>query len=61
MPETKKMKCPDCGIDLNHHADKIDYSSGRETMETADVELGGVIEEVHACPECGRTETRMAR
>ncbi len=54
MPNVKKMRCPDCGIDMNHHADKIDYST-----QTADTELGGVIQEVHTCPECGKTEMRM--
>ena len=51
------MKCPDCGIDMNHHADKINYSAA--PSETADADVGGVIEEVHTCPECGKTEMRI--
>ncbi len=39
---------------MNHHADKIDYST-----QTADAEMGGVIQEVHTCPECGKTEMRI--
>jgi hypothetical protein len=53
------MKCPDCGIDMNHHADKINYSAALAAPGTADAELGGVIEEVHTCPGCGKTEMRI--
>jgi hypothetical protein len=51
------MKCPNCGMDMNHHADKIVHfvDSGG-----ADLELGGVLQEVHCCPGCGRTEMRIA-
>jgi len=48
MPKAK-MICPDCGSEMNHHAMKIDYRS--ETCEA---------QEVHTCPECGRTELRRA-
>jgi hypothetical protein len=27
MPETKKMVCPDCGIEMNYHAEKLDYTA----------------------------------
>ena len=27
MPETDKMSCPDCGVEMNRHAEKIDYSA----------------------------------
>jgi ribosomal protein S27AE len=48
------MKCPHCGIDMNYHAEKIEYS------ETGpfDPDFGGMIEEAHSCPRCGRTEVR---
>ena len=59
MADTNKMKCPDCAIDLNHHADKIDYATALESG-LMDPELGGVILEVHTCPECGKTEVRNA-
>lgn len=51
------MKCPDCGIDMNHHADKVDYSVESERVEA---ELGGVLQEVHCCPGCGKTAMRLA-
>lgn len=52
----KKMICPDCGVEMNHHADKIDYSI--TTLDQMDPEFGGTVEEAHACPKCGKTRTR---
>ena len=57
MAKTTKMKCPDCGIDMNHHADKVDYSV---EPSSDDLELGGALQEVHYCPGCGRTAMRLA-
>ena len=57
MAETNKMKCPDCGIDMNHHAYKVDYSAESGRLES---EFGGVLQEVHCCPRCGRTAMRLA-
>ena len=59
MAKTDKMKCPDCGIDMNHHADKIDYSVPIAAAQELEAEMGGLIQEVHTCPECGRTEMRL--
>ena len=58
MPDTDKMKCPDCGTEMNHHADKLDY--GAEADEAADTGEGGVVIEAHACPACGRAAARAA-
>ena len=60
MAKTNKMICPDCGVAMNHHADKIDYTAALDNAEAADPDLGGVLEEAHTCPECGRTHTRLA-
>ena len=49
------LRCPDCGIDMNHHADKVDYSV---EPGSAGLELGGVLQEVYCCPGCGKTATR---
>lgn len=55
MPVTP-MQCPKCGAIMNHHAEKVVYSgAGR-----ADTELGGVLEEMHACPRCGYVASRAA-
>ena len=54
------MKCEECGVEMNHHADKIDYEAGLDDPGRADPVYGGVLEEAHACPSCGRTEMRPA-
>jgi hypothetical protein len=41
---------------MNHHADKLVDPTGRE--ERVDPALGGVVEETHACPRCGKVEAR---
>ncbi|HEX8145906.1 MAG TPA: hypothetical protein VF591_01790 [Pyrinomonadaceae bacterium] len=58
MPETDRMKCPDCGAEMNHHADKLDYGAAAD--EDSDAAEGGVVVEAHTCPDCGRTATRTA-
>jgi predicted RNA-binding Zn-ribbon protein involved in translation (DUF1610 family) len=62
MTERAKMVCPDCGVEMNRHAEKVDYVAvpGEGKGEAFDEALGGVVEEFHACPECGGTQTRRA-
>jgi hypothetical protein len=55
MTDTGKMKCPDCGADMNHHAEKVDYS-----VEPGNEDFGGALQEVHCCPGCGNTVMRIA-
>ena len=43
---------------MNHHAMKIDY--GIEDPRLSDPVFGGVLKEVHTCPECGKIELRAA-
>lgn len=57
MSDITKMKCPKCGVDMNHHAEKVDYSV---EAEGASAEFGGVIKEVHCCPGCGNAATRIS-
>jgi ribosomal protein S27AE len=52
------MKCPDCGADMNQHAEKIDYSVALRDPKAVDPVLGGVVEEFHTCPKCGAGATR---
>ena len=59
MTESDRMKCPECGAEMNHHADKIDYGASPETGAEADG--GGVLIEAHTCPECGCSAARPAR
>lgn len=60
MPETDKMICPGCGVEMNRHAEKIDYTAALNDPTALDSDLGGVIEEAHTCPECGQTLMRRA-
>lgn len=61
MSEREKMVCQDCGAEMNRHAEKLDYTAGLERPDALDPELGGLLEEFHTCPECGRTAARAAK
>jgi ribosomal protein S27AE len=52
------MNCPRCGTEMNHHADKVDYVSATTSDEPIDMELGGVLQEIHTCPKCRNIEMR---
>jgi predicted RNA-binding Zn-ribbon protein involved in translation (DUF1610 family) len=60
MTERDKMVCPDCGVEMNRHAEKVEYADAGADAEGFDPALGGVLEEFHACPDCGRTHARRA-
>ena len=47
----------ECGAVMNHHADKVDYSV---EDPADDAVFGGVLEEVHTCPTCGKVQLRRA-
>jgi predicted RNA-binding Zn-ribbon protein involved in translation (DUF1610 family) len=55
-----KMKCPECGVDMNYHATKIDYSAAMKEPKAMDADFGGVMEEFHTCPKCGKAASRKA-
>jgi ribosomal protein S27AE len=55
MAATSPMICPRCGIAMNHHSDKLVYTTG-----SSDPGYGGVIVELHTCPECGSGAAREA-
>ena len=59
MPETDKMNCPDCGAEMNHHADKLVYDEAPDD-EAAGADASGRILEAHTCPGCGISATRAA-
>lgn len=61
MTKIDRMICPDCGVEMNHHADKMDFNDAPDEFPTSDTDSGGVLIEAHACPECGGTATRTAR
>jgi ribosomal protein S27AE len=60
MTKNKKMLCPDCGVEMNHHAMKIDYTTALDAPLSVDPDFGGVLEEAHTCPKCGRTHLRRS-
>jgi hypothetical protein len=45
---------------MNHHADKLRKETHPDDASALDSALGGVIEEFHTCPQCGKTESRRA-
>lgn len=53
-----KMICPQCGEEMNHHANKVDYAEGEESL--GDAAFDGIVEEVHTCPQCGHVGSRQA-
>jgi predicted RNA-binding Zn-ribbon protein involved in translation (DUF1610 family) len=59
MPN-RKMICPECGDEMNHHADKLVYPADHGGTRQNHADLGGVLEETHACPGCGGVESRRA-
>ena len=44
----RRSACSMCGTPMNHHGEKIDYSTGE----------GGVLQQVNQCPRCGNVELR---
>ena len=56
MADRDKMKCPDCGVEMNHHADKLVYGAESDAETEA-----GVAVEAHTCPGCGRSATRQSQ
>ncbi len=53
-----KMKCPECGVDMNHHAEKLVEPTNAREAAQADPKLGGLVEEMHTCPVCGLVHSR---
>ena len=60
MAHGEPMTCPECGVAMNHHADKVNYTAALDEPGAADPDLGGVLEEAHTCPQCGQTAVRRA-
>lgn len=58
MSSTEKMRCPQCGAEMNQHARKLNLSAVLTEPDAIDPELEGIVEEIHTCPECGRTASR---
>ena len=57
---TDPMTCPADGAQMNHQASKLVYPRTREEAAEMTAAMDGVIEDVYACPVCGRIESRRA-
>jgi len=55
---TAGMKCPKCGAEMNHQADKLVHPVTKEEAEAMTAAFDGAITEVFACPSCGWIEAR---
>jgi ribosomal protein S27AE len=60
MAAVTKMICPQCGVEMNHHCDKLIYANDSHSAPAVDPGLGGFIEEFHICPKCGGSASRAA-
>jgi ribosomal protein S27AE len=58
--QTNRMICPECGDEMNHHADKLVEPTRAADAKHVDPALGGLIEETHSCPACGAVASRIA-
>lgn len=56
---TETIRCPKCGTEMNHHADKLVHSATADEPGF-DPSLDGFVEETHACPACGNVVARRA-
>jgi predicted RNA-binding Zn-ribbon protein involved in translation (DUF1610 family) len=54
------MICPACGVEMNPHAEKLVDPVNAQEAARMDPALGGLIEEIHTCPECGHADSRRA-
>lgn len=50
-----KHHCPNCGVEMNHHADKMNEVILIQTQKALGDTFNGVIEAVYACLTCGTT------
>jgi len=55
-----KMICSRCGVEMNHHSDKLVYATDPQDTAVSDPGVGGFIEEFHTCPKCGGGDSRRA-
>ena len=54
------MNCSKCGAVMNEHAERAFDPRSLEEVQKMDVALGGVVYEVHSCPACGASASRVA-
>jgi predicted RNA-binding Zn-ribbon protein involved in translation (DUF1610 family) len=54
---TETMRCPRCGAEMNHQANKLVEPVTGEEAEARGT-LGGILLAVFACPNCGYVASR---
>jgi predicted RNA-binding Zn-ribbon protein involved in translation (DUF1610 family) len=54
----QRMRCPKCGAEMNRHAEKVVHAESAADLGLVDAALGGLLEETHACPNCGNVDSR---
>ena len=59
-PRIVPMTCSACGATMNPHAEKLVVPFGDGDVEGVDWAVGGLIEEIHQCPQCARVQSRRA-
>jgi ribosomal protein S27AE len=55
-----RIACGACGTEMNPHAEKAVAPLTSAEAARADWAAGGLVEEIHQCPRCGRVESRRA-
>ena len=58
--KSEAMTCPKCGATMNQHAQKLIDPRSREEAARLDSALSGVVHEMHSCPACGASASRIA-
>jgi predicted RNA-binding Zn-ribbon protein involved in translation (DUF1610 family) len=53
-----RLRCPKCGAEMNRHAEKLVHPESAAELRLVDAALGGLLEETHACPQCGNVVSR---
>ena len=51
----RKHHCPNCGVEMNHHANKVNEVILIQTQKALGEKFNGVIEAVYTCATCGTT------
>ena len=54
----EKIICNYCGVEMNFHAEKINYSKINDVESDVNNNEDELIDEIHTCPECGKSESR---
>ena len=59
MQLSQALRCPRCSTVMNRHAEKVIHADNIGDLALVDPDLGGILEETHACPRCGNIEARQ--